>query len=78
MSPTPREQVAHVLHEPPFTLKVLGNVVVVGWKDLLDRDIDAEIRPCDRGERATAVARQYEYLCRHFRRSQLPAFSSHP
>lgn len=35
---------AGFLHEPPFSLKVFCNVVVSRWEDLLDSDVNPQIR----------------------------------
>lgn len=40
-----------LLHESPFSLEVLGNVIVARGKHLLDGDVDAQVRACDDCER---------------------------
>jgi len=36
----------NLLHEPPLSLKVFGDIVVSGWQDFFDCDINPKVGPC--------------------------------
>lgn len=38
---------SRLLHQPPFSLKVFANVVLGGWENFLDGDVDAQVFPCN-------------------------------
>jgi len=42
------DQREHVLEETPFSLKVLGHIVLVRGKNLLDGHVYAQVRPYKR------------------------------